>query len=155
MRHRSISVWGGLILASALTACSDSTAPTDPASGTGAPAAAIASQNIAPDAIALKSAITLAGSAKFPAATGSAVFVVRTNGQRRLEMEVDEIPSLTGRRVGFYLGGNLIGRALVDTVGHAILKRDTQFGQAVPTSVAGLPVEVRTFFGRLIASGSF
>lgn len=89
----------------------------------------------------------------YPHARGSAQYQAQT-GQRELQVEVEHIRSLQGKRVLFYVNGSKVGAALVNRLGKAELSRNTERGQQVPQVAAGSKVIVRTSHA-LVASGSF
>ena len=98
--------------------------------------------------------ITLHGSSSFPNATGSAK--QRVNGsERELEVEVQHIKVLAGKRVNVFVNGNKWASPLVSSLGAINVDRSTQNGQSVPTIKSGSTVRVRTLGGTLIAGGSF
>jgi hypothetical protein len=98
--------------------------------------------------------ISLHASSAFPNATGKAKYK-KDGANRELEVEVQHIRSLAGKRVNVFVNGNKIGSPLVNRFGNANLNRDTQLGQSVPNIVAGSRVTVKTVGGTLIASGTF
>ena len=98
--------------------------------------------------------ITLRHSSAFPAANGKAKYKV-DGTNRELQVEVEDIRRLSGKRVNVFVNGNKIGSPLVNSLGEARLNRDTQKGQAVPHVTSGSPVRVRTQGGTLIVSGTF
>ena len=98
--------------------------------------------------------IALQGSAAFPAANGKAVYKV-DGGERELQIEVEDIRRLAGKRVNVFVNGNKIGSPRVSSLGEARVERNTDAGQSVPRITNGSPVRVRTQGGTLIASGRF
>ena len=98
--------------------------------------------------------IALKPSAAFPAATGKATFKAR-GGERELQIEVEHIRRLAGKRVVFRVGGVRLGTAKVNAFGAARLERNSERGKRVPAIRAGTKVKVRTAAGALIVSGSF
>jgi len=98
--------------------------------------------------------ISLKGSVSFPNATGKAVSKVNGN-ERELEVDVQHIRSLAGKRVNVNVNGHLLATPLVNSLGHFTVNRNTGAGQAVPTIKAGSTVRVRTLGGTLVASGTF
>jgi hypothetical protein len=98
--------------------------------------------------------ISLKGSVSFPNATGQAVSKV--NGtERELEVDVQHIRSLAGKRVNVNVNGHLFATPRVNSLGHFTVNHNTGAGQAVPTIKAGSTVRVRTLGGTLIAGGTF
>lgn len=98
--------------------------------------------------------IVLAGAPSFTSAKGKAKFKVK-DGQRELEIEVENLTRIAGQTVTFFLGSASVGSGIVSALGQADLQLNTRLGHAVPTSVAGQAVSARTADGTLIASGSF
>jgi hypothetical protein len=98
--------------------------------------------------------IVLRPAKAFPAAKGSAKFRARP-GERELQIEVEHIRRLAGRRVVFFVGGRRLGTARVNAFGAARIERNTERGQRVPAVRAGTRVRVRTLAGVLIVFGSF
>ncbi|MDX6534290.1 MAG: hypothetical protein QOF68_2034 [Gaiellales bacterium] len=119
--------------------------------------AVIAAVAVAAPVAMAKGTVTLiplqAGDA-YPSATGKAKYK-KDGSNRELEVEVQHIRSLAGKRVNVFVNGNKIGSPLVNRFGNANLNRDTQLGQAVPNIVDGSTVRVKTLGGTLIASGTF
>jgi ABC-type phosphate transport system substrate-binding protein len=98
--------------------------------------------------------ISLKGSVSFPNAIGQAVSKV--NGtERELEVDVQHIRSLAGKRVNVNVNGHLFATPRVNSLGHFTVNHNTGAGQAVPTIKAGSTVRVRTLGGTLIAGGTF
>jgi len=81
----------------------------------------------------------------FPAAKGSAKFKAKP-GERELQVEVEHIRRLAGRRVVVVVGGAKLGTAKVSALGA---------GQRVPQISAGTAVKVRTSGGTTVVKGSF
>ena len=98
--------------------------------------------------------IALKPSAAFPAAKGKATFKAR-GGERELQIEVENIRRLRGKRVVFIVGGSRLGTARVNAFGEARINRNSDRGQRVPAVRHGTKVKVRTASGVLIVSGSF
>ena len=98
--------------------------------------------------------IALKPSAAFPRATGKATFRAR-GGERELQVEVEHIRRLRGKRVVFVVGGTRLGTAKVNAFGAARIERNSERGQRVPAVRHGTKVKVRTAAGVLIVSGSF
>ena len=99
-------------------------------------------------------AIALKGTISFPNATGKAVSKVNGN-ERELEVEVQHIRSLAGKRVNIFVNGNLWATPRVSALGQASVDRSTERGQRVPTIRSGSTVRARTLGGTLIVRGSF
>jgi hypothetical protein len=98
--------------------------------------------------------ITLNGSVSFPNATGKAVSKVN-GSERELEVDVQHIRSLAGKRVNVIVNGHSIATPKVNSLGHFTVNRNTGLGQTVPTIKAGSTVRVRTLGGTLVAGGTF
>ena len=98
--------------------------------------------------------ITLKGSASFPGATGKATSKVN-GSERELEIDVQHIKVLAGKRVLVNVNGHTLATPLVGRLGHFSVNRNTGAGQSVPTIKAGSTVRVRTLGGTLIVSGTF
>jgi uncharacterized protein with ACT and thioredoxin-like domain len=98
--------------------------------------------------------ITLKSAKAFPAAKGSAKFKA-TAEERELQVEVEHIRRLAGKRVVFVVGGKQLGSAKVNRFGAAEIDRNSQRGQLVPAVRAGTSVKVKTAGGALIVKGSF
>jgi predicted PilT family ATPase len=90
----------------------------------------------------------------FPAAKGSAKFKA-TAEERELQVEVEHIRRLAGKRVVFVVGGKKLASAKVNRFGAAKINRNSQRGQFVPAVQAGTSVKVKTAAGALIVRGSF
>src|SRR4051812_25056638 len=98
--------------------------------------------------------IALHGSVSFPNATGKAVYKVN-GSERELQIEVEHIRALAGKRINVFVNGNKLASPLVNSFGVARVNRNTDRGQFVPTIKIGSTVRVRTLGGTLIASGTF
>jgi hypothetical protein len=98
--------------------------------------------------------IVLKAAKAFPAAKGSATFKAKP-GERELEVEVEHIRRLAGKRVAFFVAGKRLGTARVSAFGEARIERNSERGQFVPAVSAGTGVRVRTAAGILIVKGSF
>ena len=90
----------------------------------------------------------------FAAAKGSAKFKAKP-GERELQVEVEHIRRLAGRRVVVVVGGAKLGTAKVSALGAARLSRNSELGQRVPQVSAGTVVRVRTGAGATVVKGSF
>ena len=90
----------------------------------------------------------------FPAAKGSAKFKAKP-GERELQVEVEHIRRLAGRRVVVVVGGAKLGTTKVSALGAARLSRNSELGQRVPQVSAGTVVRVRTAAGATVVKGSF
>jgi hypothetical protein len=94
--------------------------------------------------------IALKASSAFPAAKGKAKF--QTEGQRELEIEVEHVRRLAGKRVNFFVGSKMVGSKRISALGAAQLDRR---GSTFPAINSGTRVSVKTASGRLIVSGRF
>lgn len=95
--------------------------------------------------------IVLKAARAFPAAKGSATFKAKP-GERQLEVEVEHLRRLAGKRVAFFVGGTKLGTARIGALGAAQIERRNS---AVPAVRAGTAVNVKTAAGVLIVKGSF
>lgn len=124
----------------------------------GALIACIAMVVVAPAASASGGGVTrtiaLRGSISFPGATGKAVSKVK-GSERELEIDVQHVRSLAGKRVNVNVNGSRLASPLVSSLGHFSVNRNTGTGQHVPAIKKGSTVRVRTLGGTLIASGTF
>lgn len=98
--------------------------------------------------------IPLTAGKSFPKATGSAQYQAQP-GQRELQMEVDHVAGLAGKRVYFWANGAKFGSAVVNSRGVVQIGRNTELGQSVPKIVHGSGVAARTGVGTVIARGTF
>jgi hypothetical protein len=94
--------------------------------------------------IALKSTGTFAG------ASGKAKF--QNEGQRELEIEVEHVRRLAGKRVNFFVNSTKVGSARVNSLGAAQVDKR---GSTFPAIHAGTAVKVKTTGGRSIVAGRF
>ena len=94
--------------------------------------------------------IVLHGSSAFPGAKGSAKSQVE--GQRELEIEVEHVRRLAGKRVNFFVNSTKVGSARISGLGAAQINRR---GATFPAIKAGTQIKVKTSAGRTIVSGSF
>jgi hypothetical protein len=90
--------------------------------------------------------IVLKSAKAFPAAKGSAKFKA-TAGERELQVEVEHVRRLAGKRVVFIVGGKKVATKEIN--------RNSERGQFVPAVGAGTSVRVKTAAGVLIVKGSF
>ena len=98
--------------------------------------------------------VPLKAAKAFPAAKGDAKFK-STAEERELQVEVEHIRRLAGKRVVFIVGGKKIATKKVNRFGAAEINRNSQRGQFVPAVGAGTSVRVKTAAGALIVKGSF
>ena len=94
--------------------------------------------------------IALKSSGAFPGASGKAK--LQNEGQRELEIEVEHVRRLAGKRVNFFVNNTKVGSARVSGLGAAQVNRR---GASFPTINAGTRIKVKTAGGRLIVSGQF
>jgi hypothetical protein len=94
--------------------------------------------------------IALKPSSAFPGAKGKAKFQVE--GQRELEIEVEHVRRLAGKRVNFFVNARKVGSKRVSALGAAQLDRR---GATFPAIKSGTRISVKTAGGTLIASGRF
>lgn len=94
--------------------------------------------------------IALKSSGAFPGASGKAKF--QNKDQRELEIEVEHVRKLAGKRVNFYVNATKVGSARVNGLGAAQINRR---GATFPAIGAGTSVKVKTAAGKLIVSGRF
>ncbi len=94
--------------------------------------------------------IVLKPAGSFPGAKGKAKFQV--TGQRELEVEVEHIRRLAGKRVSFFVNSTKIGTARVNGLGAArVVRRGANF----PGIQSGTRIKVKTAGGATIVSGRF
>ena len=98
--------------------------------------------------------IVLKAAKAFPAAKGSAKSRARP-GERELEIEVEHVHRLAGKRVALFVAGKKLGTAKVNAFGAARIERNSERGRFVPKISAGMGVRVRTAASVLIVRGSF
>jgi hypothetical protein len=94
--------------------------------------------------------IALKSSGAFPGASGKAKF--QNEGQRELEIEVEHVRRLAGKRVSFFVNSTKVGSARVNGLGAAQVNRR---GASFPAINAGTRIKVKTAAGKLIVSGRF
>src|SRR3954451_24269870 len=94
--------------------------------------------------------IVLRPTSAFAGAKGSAKSQVE--GQRELEIEVEHVRRLAGKRVNFFVNTTKVGSARVNGLGAAqIDKRSSGF----PAISAGTRIKVKTTGGTTIVAGRF
>lgn len=92
--------------------------------------------------------------ASFGSAVGKAKWDSRySNTKRELEIEVEHLPA--GLVVEFFVDGVHVGTRTTNFFGHAEIEFETEHGEAVPESVSGLAIEVRSAAGAVIVAGRF
>jgi hypothetical protein len=94
--------------------------------------------------------IALKASSSFPGASGKAKF--QNEGQRALEIEVEHVRRLAGKRVNFFVNSTKVGSARISGLGAAQINRR---GSAFPAVHAGTRVKVKTAAGSTIVAGRF
>jgi hypothetical protein len=94
--------------------------------------------------------IALKASSAYPGAKGKAKF--QNQGQRELEIEVEHVRRLAGKRVSFFVNAKKVGSARVSSLGAAEINRR---GSSFPAIPAGTQVKVKTTGGATIVSGRF
>src|SRR4051794_10827681 len=98
--------------------------------------------------------IALHPGASFPAAKGKAASKVK-GAERELQIEVEHVRRLAGKRVNVFVNGVKLGSPRVSGLGAVEVERNTELGQKVPRIAKGSTVRVRTLGGKLIARGRF
>jgi len=94
--------------------------------------------------------IALKSSSAFPGASGKAKF--QNEGQRELEIEVEHVRRLAGKRVNFFVNSTKIGSARVNGLGAAQINKR---GSGFPAISAGTRIKVKTTGGATIVAGRF
>ena len=94
--------------------------------------------------------IALKSTGAFPGASGKAKF--QNEGQRELEIEVEHVRRLAGKRVNFFVNSTKVGSARISGLGAAQV---TRRGAAFPAVHAGTRVKVKTTAGTTIVAGRF
>ena len=98
--------------------------------------------------------LTPSASSPFRSAKGKVKWDSReSEGKRELEMEIEHLPP--GTVVEFFFDGVSLGTATTNMFGKAEVELETENGQSVPASVAGLSAEIRTAAGVVIVAGGF
>ena len=94
--------------------------------------------------------IALKSTGAFPGASGKAKF--QNEGQRELEIEVEHVRRLAGKRVNFFVNSTKVGSARISGLGAAQIERR---GSAFPAVHAGTRIKVKTTAGKTIVAGRF
>jgi hypothetical protein len=94
--------------------------------------------------------IALKASKAFPGANGKAKF--QASGQRELEIEVEHVRRLAGKRVRFFVNSTRIGSARINGLGAAQINRR---GSSFPAVRSGTVIKVKTARGATVVSGRF
>jgi len=94
--------------------------------------------------------IALKAASAYPGASGKAKF--QNEGQRELEIEVEHVRRLAGKRVNFFVNSTKVGSARINGLGAAQINRR---GSAFPAINAGTRVKVKTAGGATIVAGRF
>ena len=76
-------------------------------------------------------------------------------GERELEVQIEDVRRLGGKTLSVFVGGGRTGEARVNSVGDALLERNSDLGQRVPAVRGGTRVEIKTPAGTRVVSGSF
>jgi hypothetical protein len=79
----------------------------------------------------------------YPGARGAAQYQSQP-GQRELDVEVNHLSALAGKRVVVYVGGSKLGASRVSSRGVVEFSRNTETGQSVPQVRAGTPIALAT-----------
>lgn len=85
---------------------------------------------------------------------GNAEFEVYADGQRELEVEIEDVNLGGGTLLTAFVDGNNVGQMILSPERRAVLKLRTQAGQTVPNVNDGSTVEVRNG-GTVLVSGVF
>ena len=94
--------------------------------------------------------IALKGSSAYQGASGKAKSQVRD--ERELQVEVEHVRSLAGKRVNFFVNSTKIGSARMSSLGAAQI---TRRGSAFPAIQPGTVIKVKTARGTMVVSGRF
>ena len=94
--------------------------------------------------------IALKAASAYPGASGKAKF--QNEGQRELEIEVEHVRRLAGKRVNFFVNSTKVGSARISGLGAAQINRR---GSTFPAINAGTRVKVKTAGGATIVAGRF
>ena len=94
--------------------------------------------------------IALKSTGAFPGASGKAKF--QNEGQRELEIEVEHVRRLAGKRVNFFVNSTKVGSARVNALGAAQVNKR---GSGFPAVHAGTRIKVKTVGGTSIVAGRF
>jgi hypothetical protein len=94
--------------------------------------------------------IVLNSSSGYAGASGKAKY--QESGQRELEVELEHVRRLAGKRVSFYVNNTKIGSSVVSSLGAA---RVDKLGSSFPAVQSGTMIKVKTAGGKTIVSGSF
>jgi hypothetical protein len=97
---------------------------------------------------------TLTHSSAYPKATGSATYQAQST-HRELQVELNHLTSLAGKRVRIAVGRTRMGSAKVTKAGILDVSWNTESKQKVPAVTKGKAITARTSTGTLIASGHF
>jgi len=94
--------------------------------------------------------IALKAASAYPGASGKAKF--QNEGQRELEIEVEHVRRLAGKRVNFFVNSTKVGSARVNSLGAAQVDKR---GSGFPAIGAGTRIKVKTVGGTSIVAGRF
>jgi hypothetical protein len=87
--------------------------------------------------------------------SGKAVFRDRGAGDRKLEVEVEDVSLPAGTVLNVLVGGQQIGTITLDALRAGQIELETQRGQAVPPVANGSAVAVRNQAGANVVNGTF
>jgi hypothetical protein len=90
----------------------------------------------------------------YPTATGNSQYQSQ-GAQRELQVEVDHLKTLAGKKVNVFVNGSRWASPIVSSLGVAQVDRNTDRGQSVPSVAHGSTVRIRTLGGTLIAAGTY
>jgi opacity protein-like surface antigen len=94
--------------------------------------------------------VALKASSAYPGASGKAKS--QTTGERELQVEVEHVRSLAGKRVNFFVNSTKIGSARISGLGAAQV---TRRGSGFPAIQSGTAIKVKTTGGTTVVSGRF
>lgn len=143
MASRWLSVVSALAIAGSAAACGEGLGPNADAAPVSLASGSSNEQ---------RAEIQLTAAAGFPDAGGKARFRDR-GGEREIQIGVEDAP--TNVQVSFVVGGDVVGTGMTDAFGDAKINLNSDRGDNVPLSVAGLSVAVQTAEGAVIVSGAF
>ncbi|MEQ1604406.1 MAG: FG-GAP-like repeat-containing protein [Pyrinomonadaceae bacterium] len=96
----------------------------------------------------------LASPSGSPNPHGAAQWQLYTNGNRELEVELEDTNLAQGVSLTAFIDGTSVGSLIVDDRGKAKLKLKTELGQVVPMVNAGAAIQVRNS-STVLAAGTF
>ncbi|HEY6047244.1 MAG TPA: Calx-beta domain-containing protein, partial [Pyrinomonadaceae bacterium] len=86
---------------------------------------------------------------------GEARRVIQPDGNRKLEVEVEDVNLPAGTVFDVFVNGGRIGSLTLNSLKQGEIQLETERGQTVPAVASGTTVEVRTQAGALLVSGAF